>query len=129
MCATLEAENAYNIFKSLNSTGVPLGSSDLIRNFVFMHVPPDEQDEFDRDLWAPLEERLSHRDGTVDEERFSRFCRDYLMSTGRYVSPKETFENFESRYEATEFSPKELACSLIVSARHYAIIFGERVCR
>ena len=30
----LEAENAYNIFKSLNSTGVPLGPSDLIRNFV-----------------------------------------------------------------------------------------------
>jgi len=52
MCATLEAENAYNIFKSLNSTGVPLGPSDLIRNFVFMHVPPDEQDEFDRALWS-----------------------------------------------------------------------------
>src|SRR6185437_6070725 len=33
MCATLESENAYNIFKSLNSTGVPLSASDLIRNF------------------------------------------------------------------------------------------------
>ena len=48
MCATLETENAYHIFKSLNSTGVPLGPSDLIRNFVFMHMPPDDQDEFDR---------------------------------------------------------------------------------
>ena len=38
MCATLEAENAYNIFKSLNSTGVPRSASYLIRNFLFMHV-------------------------------------------------------------------------------------------
>jgi hypothetical protein len=55
MCATLETENAYNIFKSLNSTGVPLGPSDLIRNFIFMHVPPNEQDEFDREIWGPLD--------------------------------------------------------------------------
>ncbi len=62
MCATLEAENAYNIFKSLNSTGVPLGPSDLIRNFVFMHVAPDEQDEFDRTLWGPAR-RVLHASG------------------------------------------------------------------
>ena len=28
MCATLENDNAYNIFKSLNSTGVPLGAAE-----------------------------------------------------------------------------------------------------
>lgn len=125
MCATLEAENAYNIFKSLNSTGVPLGPSDLIRNFVFMHVPPDEQDEFDRDLWGPLEDQFSRPDGTLDEERFSRFFRDYLMSSGRYVPPKDTFSSFESRYEATAFSPNELARALTMSVRQYAIICGE----
>ena len=63
MCATLEAENAYNIFKSLNSTGVPLGPADLIRNFVFMHVPPDDHDQFDHDLWGPLEDRFANQTG------------------------------------------------------------------
>lgn len=125
MCATLEAENAYNIFKSLNSTGVKLDASDLIRNFVFMHVAPDEQDEFDRDLWGPLEDRFGRADGTLDEERFSRFFRDHLMSTGRYVAPKDTFPGFESRYEATGFSPKDLAQVLIASVRCYAIISGQ----
>src|SRR6185369_7040490 len=91
MCATLEAENAYNIFKSLNSTGVPLGASDLIRNFVFMHVLPEDQDEFDRQLWARLEERFVRPDDSLDEEQFSRFFRDFLMSSGRYVSPRATF--------------------------------------
>lgn len=125
MCATLEAESAYNIFKSLNSTGVPLGPADLIRNFVFMHVLPDEHDEFDRDQWGPLESGFTREDGTLDEELFSRFFRDYLMSSGRYVAPKETFPSFESRFEATNFSPKDLARELQLSAKHYAIIMGK----
>ena len=126
MCATLEAENAYNIFKSLNSTGVPLDQSDLIRNFVFMHVAPEVQDEFDHELWGPLESRFARSDSTLDEERFSRFFRDYLMSDGRYVPPKDTFATFEARYEATEFSPKELALELNTGADDYAVIVGER---
>lgn len=127
MCATLETENPYNIFKSLNSTGVPLGPSDLIRNFVFMHVPPDEQDEFDRDLWAPLEDRFARPDGTLDEDRFSKFFRDFLMSDGRYVAPKATFTTFESRYAATGFSPKDLARALTASVRDYAVISGQQM--
>lgn len=126
MCATLEAENAYNIFKSLNSTGVPLGASDLIRNFVFMHVAPDEQDEFDRALWGPIEDSFTRPDGTLDEERFSRFFRDFQMSGGRYVAPKDTFPSFEARYEATGFSPKGLARELIDTVRRYEVISGKR---
>ena len=126
MCATLEAENAYNIFKSLNSTGIPLGASDLIRNFVFMHVLPDEQDEFDQELWRPIEARFAQADGTLNEEGFSKFFRDFLMSGGRYVPPKETFPIFESRYEASDFSPKKLAQSLITSVHHYAVISGQQ---
>lgn len=126
MCATLEAENAYNIFKSLNSTGVPLGPSDLIRNFVFMHVKPDDQDEFDSDRWAPLEARFTTDDGRLDEEAFSRFFRDVLMMDGKYVQPKDTFTTFEARYEATGFSPQTLADELLEHARHYAAIGGKQ---
>ena len=126
MCATLEAENAYNIFKSLNSTGVPLGPSDLIRNFVFMHVKPDDQDEFDSDRWAPLEARFTTNDGRLDEEAFSRFFRDVLMMDGKYVQPKDTFTTFEARYEATGFSPQALADELLAHARHYAAIGGKQ---
>lgn len=124
MCATLEAENAYNIFKSLNSTGVPLGASDMIRNFVFMHVPPDDQDAFDREQWAPLEIRFAGAGGRLDEDAFSRFFRDVLMMDGRYVQPKDTFATFESRHEATGFSPVELASTLLANARDYATIAG-----
>ncbi|MBK5958366.1 hypothetical protein CCR97_09100 [Rhodoplanes elegans] len=126
MCATLEAENAYNIFKSLNSTGVPLGPSDLIRNFVFMHVRPENHDDFDREHWSAIEDRFATKEGVLDEEAFSRFFRDYLMSDGRYVSPRETFATFESRYESTGFSPAVLAEELRRSVDDYSIIASQR---
>jgi hypothetical protein len=126
MCATLETENAYNIFKSLNSTGVPLGASDLIRNFVFMHVSPENHDEFDREFWHPLEQRFARGDSTFDEGCFSRFFRDFLMSFGRYVPPHETFPTFEARYEATDFSPHTLASALLNASEDYEVITGAR---
>jgi uncharacterized protein with ParB-like and HNH nuclease domain len=125
MCATLQAENAYSIFKSLNSTGVPLGASDLIRNFVFMHVPPDDQDAFDDECWTPLEKMFLNADRRLDEEKFSRFFRDVLMMDGRYVQPKDTFSSFESRYEATGFSARALVDDLVAIAKEYAVVSGE----
>jgi hypothetical protein len=125
MCATLESENAYSIFKSLNSTGVPLGQADLIRNFVFMHVHPDAQDEFDRVHWAPLEAMFTDADDRLDEARFSRFFRDVLMAeSGQYVQPADTFATFEARNEATGFDPVAMVQRLHVHAEHYAVITG-----
>jgi hypothetical protein len=129
MCTELEAENAYNIFKSLNSTGARIGSSDLIRNFIFLRVPPEDQDEFERKLWGPLEAKFRTADGSLDDEKFASLLRDFLMSCGRYVSPRETFATFEERYEAVNFSPKDLARSLLASVDDYAVITGREIDR
>jgi hypothetical protein len=122
MGATLESENAYSIFKSLNSTGVPLSQADLIRNFVFMHVHPDVQDEFDTELWRPLEARFTGADGRLDEDSFARFFRDLLMSEGQYVPPKLTFVTFEARHEATGFDPQVLTRVLTQRSDQYLAI-------
>lgn len=124
MCATLEHENAYNIFKSLNSTGVPLGPADLIRNFVFMHVRPDDHDAFDRDLWCPLEARFHDASDNFDEKSFSDFFRHFLMRGGRYVRPATTFDTFEERYEGSGFSPVDLTKELSGFTAIYEIING-----
>lgn len=126
MSAVLDGENAYNIFKSLNSTGVPLGQSDLIRNFVFMHVPPDAHDDFDRDAWSPLEAMFADAEGRLDEERFSRFFRDRLMADGQYVQPKDTFPTFEASHEGMSFDPVVLAKAITADAGYYQVITGNR---
>ena len=122
--AQLEGENPFNIFKSLNSTGVPLGQSDLIRNFMFMNVAVEDQDEFDEALWKPTERRFEDAEGNLDADAFSSFLRDYLMRDGEYIPPAETFEAFQRHFAATEFDPKQVAAELKQASRWYEIILG-----
>ena len=124
--ATLEGENPFNIFKSLNSTGVPLSQADLIRNFVFMHVPVGDQDEFEEVRWKPVERRFEDEQGTLDGNAFSSFLRDNLMSEGVYVPPTETFETFQRQYSSTDFDPKQLGDDLRRAADYYEVINGRR---
>ena len=128
MCATIENDNAYNIFKSLNSTGVPLGAADLIRNFVFMNLRPEMHDDFDQRLWAPLERLFTRTNGVIDDDTLSAFMRDFLMRDGRLLKQEKekVFEAFEDRYTAMGFSPQTLAVELNRFAEYYLVIRGER---
>lgn len=121
-------QNAYEIFKSLNSKGVGLGQSDHIRNFMFMNTPLDRQEEFDRDKWKPLEQSFSNEDdgglGVKEEKHFSQFFRHFLMDKG-YVSPKLISETFEGRFAEkckTESSLWRVADELKTASSNYAII-------
>lgn len=120
----LEGENAYQIFSSLNSTGQALSEADLVRNFVFMHVPFDDQHRFDQESWRPIERRFQNADEHVDGAAISGFFRDFLMRLGRYVKPAATFQEFERRYSGASFRPDDLAIELDWSAGYYDVIRG-----
>ncbi len=93
-------ENPFQIFRSLNSTGVDLAESDLIRNFMFMQMSEKHQADFDKNSWEPLERHFESRDskdkGKLDGKGFSAFLRDFLMHGGNYVGINDTFEKFET---------------------------------
>jgi uncharacterized protein with ParB-like and HNH nuclease domain len=101
---TLNDENPFQIFKSLNSTGVDLAESDLIRNFMFMRVGEANQERFDEQHWKPLEQHFETRDSkgnaNLSGKDFSSFLRDFLMRDGEYVGVNATFEEFERRYKS-----------------------------
>ena len=61
------------IFESLNSTGVGLSASDLIRNFILMSLTEQEQTRLYRDYWSKIEDLFRGSDRV-----FSNFIRDYL---------------------------------------------------
>ncbi len=122
----LEGENPYQIFKSLNSTGVDLGEGDLIRNFVFMHVPIAEQDGFDDQRWKPLEAHFENASGQLDGKTLSAFFRDFLMRRGRYIGPASTFAHFEKRYTTESLQPHALVDDLARHAGFYDVIRGRR---
>ena len=117
-------ENPFQIFSSLNSTGVDLGEGDLIRNFVFMHVDLEDQDSFDTHYWAKLENIFQGENDTLNDGVFSSFFRHYLLKEGSYVPKNSTFKAFEDRY-ADAFDPRTLTEELIRYGEYYQVIRGE----
>ena len=82
---TLEQQDSpHKIFESLNNAGMALGSSDLIRNFVFMHILDEEKAEEAYKLhWFPMQEAT----GAKLDDFFWR----YLMMDGSLPRSDDTF--------------------------------------
>ncbi|OHE89316.1 MAG: hypothetical protein A3G75_00645 [Verrucomicrobia bacterium RIFCSPLOWO2_12_FULL_64_8] len=101
---TVAGENPYEIFESLNSTGLPLEESDLIRNFLFMQVPLEEQDRFQSVHWDAFEKRF---DATGEYEKLSPtlFYRSYLMREGNYCRNKAAYVEFKKQNLARALTP------------------------
>jgi predicted transport protein len=61
------------IFESLNSTGLDLSQSDLIRNFILMRLPEREQTRLYETYWSKIENLFRG-----SERTFDAFVRDYV---------------------------------------------------
>lgn len=61
------------IFESLNSTGMDLSQSDLIRNFILMRLPEREQTRLYETFWSKIETLFRG-----SEKIFDAFVRDYV---------------------------------------------------
>jgi uncharacterized protein with ParB-like and HNH nuclease domain len=111
----IDGENPYEIFESLNSTGLPLKESDLIRNFVFMELPLAKQQEFNDQHWKAFEEMFDATDTEAAIE-MTPFYRDYLMRTGKYSKEDATFVDFKNAHENDVRQPE----ALITELKRYA---------
>ena len=61
------------IFESLNSTGVDLSTSDLIRNFILMSLDEKDQTRLHTQYWGRIDDLFRDNDRV-----FASFIRDYL---------------------------------------------------
>lgn len=89
------------IFESLNSTGMDLSKSDLIRNFILMGLDNDEQIQIYNNYWKPFEGYFKNPD---IPERMDRFFRDYLvMKKGAYINFEYIYDVFKEYAGNSEF--------------------------
>ena len=114
-------DNPQLIFESLNSTGLSLSQSDLIRNYVLMGQEPDFQNRLYEEYWFPMEQRF----GDEYTKRFDRFIRDYLtLETRQIPNVKSVYEKFKAHIPSTDDS--EILEIIIEDisryAKHYASI-------
>lgn len=88
-----DKDNPQLIFESLNSTGLDLTQSDLIRNFVLMGLEKEKQDELYSNYWYPMEEMFL---GSDSRDEFDYFVRDYLtMKTKNIPKVGEVYEEYK----------------------------------
>lgn len=81
------------IFESLNSTGMDLTQSDLIRNFLLMGLEPNKQNQIYKNYWLPLERLFSAKQSSLMDQ----FFRDYLtLKSHKIPKVNEVYDEFKS---------------------------------
>ena len=119
-------DNPQLIFESMNSTGKDLKSADLIRNFVLMGQP--DQDDLYLTYWRPIEVALG---ASTYDKVFDNFVRAWLTvcTAPDLPSKKDVYQAFKNQVRDEGYGRRrpmtELLKELQRFARYYAAIaFG-----
>jgi uncharacterized protein with ParB-like and HNH nuclease domain len=92
-----DKDDPQRIFESLNSTGLDLSQSDLIRNFILMDLPPKDQNRIFQSIWNPIE--TNARDINMQKSMVSEYIRDYLTLRNKKIPNKnKVYLEFKSLY-------------------------------
>ncbi|MCQ2746780.1 DUF262 and DUF1524 domain-containing protein [Helicobacter pylori] len=86
-----EKDDPQLIFESMNSKGIELTQTDLIRNYIVMETEVEKQKDFYNQYWRAMEE-----DFKQNETLFNRFVRHYLtIKIGKIPNEKRVYEAFK----------------------------------
>ncbi|GAA7135085.1 DUF262 and DUF1524 domain-containing protein [Helicobacter pylori] len=77
---TKRKDDPQLIFESMNSKGMELAQTDLIRNYIVMETEVEKQEGFYNKYWRAMEEKLKQ-----DKKLFDRFVRHYLTIKTREI--------------------------------------------
>lgn len=116
-----QTDDPQLIFESLNSTGVDLSQSDLIRNFILMRLPEKEQTDLYETYWSKIEALFKGSEWTFDA-----FARDYVALKTQASKQEKAAEIY---YAFRDFFPalkdksgglQQALADMMRHARHYA---------
>ncbi|QXP54846.1 DUF4268 domain-containing protein [Cellulophaga sp. HaHa_2_95] len=101
-------DDPQRIFESLNSTGLDLSQSDLIRNYILMDLDPLNQNKVFEQIWNPIEDNA--RDIVKQKSLVSEYIRDYLTLRNKKIPNKnKVYLEFKKLYvEKDETYTQEL---------------------
>jgi uncharacterized protein with ParB-like and HNH nuclease domain len=76
-------DDPHLVFESLNAKGRPLTQSDLIRNFFFMRIHINQQEDIYAKYWKPMQETLN--------TNLTEYIRHYLIKDGSWVKESDVY--------------------------------------
>lgn len=116
ICADIRLDrddDAQEIFERINSTGIKLSLSDLIRNYVLM--TDDDQERLYEEYWLVTQELLS-------KERLESFFYDYLnMKLDGFTKESEAYRDFKQIYEQGQYTNESMLREILHYAKQYHI--------
>lgn len=105
------------IFESLNSTGLALSQTDLIRNYVLMRLPVEQQTQLYEKYWFPMERSY----GEDEEMRLNSFMRDYLTMKQKSIPRKDgVYEAFKHYVHVRGGSIEEIVADIYEYSSYYS---------
>lgn len=111
------------VFESMNSTGLDLETSDLVRNYMLMGCPMAEQNTLYADYWLPMERVLGNLS-------FDAFLHDWMVVTLKkpVLKGRAMYAEFK-RFAADSSLPRmehtrNLLSNMLEYAKYYAVIKG-----
>ena len=111
------------VFESMNSTGLDLETSDLVRNYMLMGCPMAEQNTLYADYWLPMERVLGNLS-------FDAFLHDWMVVTLKkpVTKGRAMYAEFK-RFAADSSLPRmervhNLLANMLEYAKYYAAIKG-----
>ncbi|MDU9778070.1 DUF262 and DUF1524 domain-containing protein [Helicobacter pylori] len=92
-----EKDDPQLIFESMNSKGVELTQTDLIRNYIIMETEIEKQEDFYNQHWRAMEENFKQSEKqSKREDLFDKFVRHYLtIKIGKIPNEKRVYEAFK----------------------------------
>lgn len=101
-----ESDDPQLIFESLNSTGIDLSQSDLIRNFILMRLEEHDQTRLYEEYWSKIEDLFRG-----SEKVFDTFIRDF-QALRTHASKQEKADRiyiaFRREFGAANTDPERL---------------------
>ncbi|MBW4568610.1 MAG: DUF262 domain-containing HNH endonuclease family protein [Tolypothrix carrinoi HA7290-LM1] len=93
-------DNPYLIFESLNNKGEELTQADLVRNYIFMKLPAEEQENVYKSEWLPLQESFKKKMGQKEyADKLTNAFWFYLRKDGEAVSEKAIYQAIKKRFD------------------------------
>lgn len=82
-------DNPYLVFESLNAKGRRLTPADLIKNYFFMRIHQDKQDEVFTHYWQPMQ--------TDMEKELPEYIRHFMMRKGGTVKTGDVYYSLKEQ--------------------------------
>jgi uncharacterized protein with ParB-like and HNH nuclease domain len=102
-------DNPYLVFESLNAKGRPLTQADLIRNYFFMRIHVDAQEDAYSSYWQPMQSAFG--------DDLTEYIRHYLMRSGSIIKQGDVY------YELKEIVTASNAIKYLEQLKVFSIYY------